>query len=71
MNISSSSRPPKVEFLESKPDLVEEAKEKSKKEPGTIYRVRGPPGDRKIVKITTKEEVIPSQAVQMLAPTLQ
>lgn len=46
--------------------LQDEAKEKSKKEPGVVYRVRGPPWARKIVRITTREEVVePQPVIQM------
>ena len=42
--------------------LTEEAKELSKKDKtGAIYRVRGPPWDRKIIKVVTKEEVVTSK----------
>ena len=46
--------------------LQEEAKDLTKNDPGSVYRVRGPPWDRKIVKLTTREEVITSQPIQMM-----
>ena len=46
--------------------LQEEAKDLTKNDPGSMYRVRGPPWDRKIVKLTTKEEVITALPIQLL-----
>ena len=46
--------------------LQEEAKVLTKNDPGSMYRVRGPPWDRKIVKLTTKEEVITALPIQLL-----
>lgn len=44
---------------------IAEAQEMTKNDPGAIYRVRGPPWGRHIVRIVTKEQIVESAPIQM------